>query len=132
LESIVNIVAPETPIGELLQTLSVQAMSPVVTYAGDKPERPRHVYDITTRAWGTAFVYIFLRDGWPIYVGKSVNPGARFEKHGRRDWFAVANQYVLIQLVGADRYEADAMACVVESKAIRRLRPSHNVAGVSA
>lgn len=111
-------------------TVTPRALGVEVVHDGSMPTRPADYYALGGRdQWG----YVYLLSGLDLlYVGKSLCPGNRFDMHRRRDWWAGVQNLTLLRVKGADREETSALMDGLETFAIRRLRPIHNVAKVVA
>lgn len=118
-------------VGDFLTRISPEKANPTVVYEGPRPDSHNDVYAAAQWERHASYVYLFARDGWVIYVGMSTNPGRRFEvHHWSKDWFLVANEYVLLKLTRSQLWASRDDARMVERAAIGMFGPSHNRAGV--
>lgn len=100
-------------------------------YAGPIPSRPVDYYALTQPRRTRQFIYFLMSsDDVHVYIGRSWNPGTRFDRHRRRAWWEHVDKAELYQLDAATPYQADALIHAYEQMAIRELSPAFNVAGV--
>jgi predicted GIY-YIG superfamily endonuclease len=119
-------------VGEFLVRISPKYANPRLMHDGPKPDHHRDVNGLAEWSRTSCYVYMFLRDGWALYIGMSGDPGRRFEVHStKRPWFDVANEYVLIRLECPEYWQARDAARAAELAAIRMFGPTFNIAGAA-
>lgn len=101
-----------------------------VSYDGPMPATSAGYYALGGQD-GYGYVYV-LSDarGSVVYIGRSRCPGNRFDKHRRKTWWPEVTHLTLLRLRGDDRNETAALTDAVETHAIARLGPRHNIAKV--
>lgn len=120
---------------EMFRPVSVQAFEPDPVYDGPLPSSLDAVRRMSDRDDGASgWVYVFTAQALQqvLYVGMSLTPAARFEKHRQlKPWFLLADWYTLVRLNAEDRAEARAVARYVEAVTIRHFAPWGNRAGLA-
>lgn len=109
-------------------TATPRALGAEVAYEGVMPSRPADYYDLGGR---DGHGYVYLLSGFELlYIGKSWCPGNRFDRHRRRLWWPGVRHLTLLRVRGDDHEETGALMDGLETFAIRRLLPVHNIAKV--
>lgn len=100
-----------------------------VVYDGPMPRTVEGYYSVAPIGSRRSYVYILRdADGDAVYVGMSVRPGNRIDRHRRKPWWCNVEHLTILEVVGDSRYVAQWSAKRLESRMIRELAPYCNIA----